>query len=104
VSALGLGSLDPIEVDYIAPSLGSVGTELVTAIYYAAQGDDGLREYHERTVKGKGNKARSPAAALGRISGHMRIYFPCDETVAQSRGGRQVSRGASRLAGDGFRR
>lgn len=105
VSALGLATPDPIEMDYIAPSLGSVGAELVTALYYAAQGDDGLREYRERTArgkgsaKGKGTRVRPPAAALEGIDGRLRIYFPSDETVAQSRGGRQVSR-ASQQAGE----
>jgi hypothetical protein len=91
VSTLGLESTDDAELDYIVSSLGSVNHDLITAIYYAAQGDNGLKEYHERTARGKKAKTSSTEAALGKINDHFRIYFPSRDTVDQSRGGKQVS-------------
>ncbi|KAK9772650.1 putative Tyrosyl-DNA phosphodiesterase-domain-containing protein [Seiridium cardinale] len=89
VSTLGLGSSEDIELDYLVSSLGSVNHDLITAIYYAARGDDGLKEYRERTARGKRAKAVSAEAALGKINDHFRIYFPSRDTVDQSRAGRQ---------------
>ncbi|KAI1868282.1 hypothetical protein JX265_007105 [Neoarthrinium moseri] len=88
VSALGLGSAEPIEVDYIASSLGSINSELIAAMYYAAQGDDGLKVYGERSSKG----AKRADSVESKLYDRFRIYFPSHETVAQSRGGSQVSR------------
>ncbi|KAH8653643.1 tyrosyl-DNA phosphodiesterase-domain-containing protein [Xylariales sp. PMI_506] len=84
VSTLGLTSNGEIELDYIVSSLGSVNNELLTAIYYAARGDDGLKEYQERTAKGKKKAPSSSSFADDKF----RIYFPSHETISQSRGGK----------------
>ncbi|ETS75668.1 hypothetical protein PFICI_12612 [Pestalotiopsis fici W106-1] len=87
ISALGLDTSADVELDYIVSSLGSVNHDLLTAIYYAAQGNDGLKEYNERSARGKRAKAISIKAALGKINDQLRIYFPSQETVERSRGG-----------------
>ncbi|KAF7517421.1 hypothetical protein G7054_g13826 [Neopestalotiopsis clavispora] len=92
ISTLGLDTLADVELDYIVSSLGSVNHDLLTAIYYAAQGNDGLKEYNERSARGKRAKAISVKAALGRINDCLRIYFPSHDTVERSRGGTKVSR------------
>lgn len=84
-------STGSIEVDYVSASLGSVNNDLITAIYYAAQGDDGLKEYSQRAERGKKAKTTSAEDALGQINNHFRIYFPSRQTVDESRGGREVS-------------
>lgn len=61
-------------------------------------GDDGLAEYKSRigrTGAAAKNKSSSPWAA--KLKDRFRIYFPTDETVAQSRGGRMVSLVSARL-------
>jgi hypothetical protein len=92
VSALNLKASDDIEIDYVAPSLGSVNNDLINAIYYAAQGDDGLKEYCQRTAKGRTNRAGTSEDTMGpKLKDGFRIYFPSHDTVAQSRGGKEVS-------------
>ncbi|KAH8202228.1 hypothetical protein TruAng_003605 [Truncatella angustata] len=82
---------DAIELDYVVSSLGSVSHDLITAIYYAAQGDDGLGEYRERSARAKQAKASSVEEALRRINDHFRVYFPSRHMIEQSRGGRQCA-------------
>ncbi|KAM7199827.1 hypothetical protein V8F33_004231 [Rhypophila sp. PSN 637] len=80
VKGLALGSEAPVEVDFVCASLGALNDSLLNAIYYACQGDDGLKEYHSRTTKSKGKLDRI-------VRSHMRVYFPSRETVERSRGG-----------------
>ncbi|RYP41044.1 hypothetical protein DL768_010555 [Monosporascus sp. mg162] len=54
-----------VEIDYVVSSLGSVNTNLISAIYHAAQGDNGLEEYEERSArssKGKRTTKSQPEA------------------------------------------
>ncbi|KAK8855399.1 Tyrosyl-DNA phosphodiesterase 1 [Apiospora arundinis] len=88
VSALGLKTPSLIDIDLVISSLGSVNHELLCALYYAAQGDDGQKVLRERTSKAKtknvGAKHELTSATL---EDHFRIYFPSHDTVAHSRGG-----------------
>ncbi|KAL2134218.1 hypothetical protein VTI74DRAFT_723 [Chaetomium olivicolor] len=88
VSNLGLSSSTPVEMDFICASLGAVNYSLLTALYYACQGDSGLKEYSSRaaTAKGKGSgSVRADGQSL--VRAHTRVYFPSRETVLQSKGG-----------------
>ncbi|KAK7934925.1 tyrosyl-DNA phosphodiesterase domain-containing protein [Apiospora marii] len=87
VSALGLNTPSLIDIDLVISSLGSVNQELLCALYYAAQGDDGQKVLRERTSKAKAKKADAKHEASSTIEDHLRIYFPSHDTVAQSRGG-----------------
>jgi hypothetical protein len=69
-------------------SLGNVNSSLITALYHACQGDSGLKEYELRTSKGQG---RALGQAVAAAKAHTRIFFPSLETVAQSKGGKDVS-------------
>ncbi|OTA60229.1 phospholipase D/nuclease [Hypoxylon sp. EC38] len=89
VKSLGLDTTEDIEVDFLASSLGSVNMDLVSAIYYAAQGDNGMKEYNMRTAKGGKNKG--PTQAKLDLKDKFRIYFPSRDTVMQSRGGRNAA-------------
>ncbi|KAM6515375.1 hypothetical protein FSOLCH5_009604 [Fusarium solani] len=92
VASLGLATDDPVEVDIVCASLGSLNYDLVGAMYNACRGDDGLAEYKSRigrTGAAAKNKSSSPWAA--KLKDRFRIYFPTDETVAQSRGGRMAA-------------
>ncbi|KAI1454946.1 phospholipase D/nuclease [Annulohypoxylon moriforme] len=86
VKSLGLNTTEDIEVDFMVSSLGSVNMDLVSAIYYAAQGDDGLKEYGMRSAKGSKNKGSTSA-----IKDKFRIYFPSHETVIKGRGGKNAA-------------
>ncbi|KAI1144654.1 phospholipase D/nuclease [Hypoxylon sp. FL0543] len=88
VKSLGLDTTEDIEVDFVVSSLGSVNMDLVSAIYYAAQGDNGMKEYEARTAKGARNKG--PTQAKVDLKNNFRIYFPSRDTVIQSRGGRNA--------------
>ncbi|KAI0127492.1 ubiquitin interaction domain-containing protein [Xylariales sp. AK1849] len=90
VSNLGLNSSVDIELDYVVSSLGSVNAELVSAIYYAAQGNDGLKEYQERTAKvPKGKPASARDIMSAKLNDRFRVYFPSHDTVSESRGGKK---------------
>ncbi|KAK1968108.1 ubiquitin interaction domain-containing protein [Colletotrichum sublineola] len=96
VRSLGLATEDAIDIDYVASSLGSLNHTYLKAIYYACQGDSGMKEYDARQSK----TTRSKAAKAGlddsrqvgnepfQLQRHFRIYFPTENTVSSSRGGR----------------
>ncbi|KAK3322337.1 tyrosyl-DNA phosphodiesterase-domain-containing protein [Apodospora peruviana] len=84
VADLGLASRGPIEVDVVCASLGAVNDSLLTALHYACQGDSGLKEYEARTAK---RKVVGDSVA---VKSHTRVYFPSQETVTRSRGGRNA--------------
>ncbi|KAF4120288.1 Tyrosyl-DNA phosphodiesterase [Geosmithia morbida] len=88
VAVLGLAtSTGAVDVDIVAASLGSINRDLIGAIYNACQGDNGMKEYNERTSRKRGQKM--PADVLPQqLQDHVRIYFPAETTVAKSRGGR----------------
>ncbi|KFH43118.1 hypothetical protein ACRE_061600 [Hapsidospora chrysogenum ATCC 11550] len=86
VASLGLANSASVEVDIVAASLGSINTDLIGALYNACQGDNGMKEYNARASR-KPSGARS-AGLSQHLKDHVRIYFPTEETVAKSRGGR----------------
>ncbi|KND91454.1 hypothetical protein TOPH_03719 [Tolypocladium ophioglossoides CBS 100239] len=88
VAALGLATTEPIEVDVVCASLGSIKGELVEAMYNACQGDAGMKEYHARTSRKPSDKRSKPSQLL---KDRFRIYFPTNQTVSESRGGRAAA-------------
>ncbi|KAI1102584.1 phospholipase D/nuclease [Jackrogersella minutella] len=89
ISSLGLDTTDEIEVDFVTGSLGSLKMDLISAIYYAAQGDDGMKEYEMRNPKGGKNK--KPVQAKSNLNDRFRFYFPSLDTVVRSRGGKNAA-------------
>ncbi|KAI1384501.1 phospholipase D/nuclease [Hypoxylon trugodes] len=89
VTSLGLNTTENVEVDFITASLGSLNKDLLTALYYASQGDNGLKEYETRSTKGSKNKP-APKAKLD-LNDKFRIYFPSQDTVTKSRGGKDAA-------------
>ncbi|KAH7038016.1 tyrosyl-DNA phosphodiesterase-domain-containing protein [Microdochium trichocladiopsis] len=87
VSNLSLGTTTDIEIDYAASSLGALKEDFLRAIYYAAQGDSGMRRHKERAAIAA-RRLAAPAASSD-IKTRFRIYFPSYDTVASSRGGTQ---------------
>ncbi|KAI1338069.1 tyrosyl-DNA phosphodiesterase-domain-containing protein [Xylariaceae sp. FL0016] len=85
VKSLGLETLFDVEIDFVVASLGSVNIDLITSLYYAAQGDDGMKEYEKRYAKGP--KKATGDNGLRTFKDKFRIYFPSRDTVVQSRGG-----------------
>ncbi|KAF9245169.1 hypothetical protein DTO012A7_8824 [Penicillium roqueforti] len=81
VKALGLETNAPINVDYIASSLGNINIPFLRSIYLACKGDNALLEYELRTA----NKKKEPRTEVEAINreclDHFRIYFPSDQTV-----------------------
>ncbi|KAK4242628.1 hypothetical protein C8A03DRAFT_11236 [Achaetomium macrosporum] len=90
VSALGLSTPDPIELDFVCASLGAVNYSLLLALYYACQGDSGLKEYGKR-ITGNKTKGASSAKDEAMLRDHMRVYFPSRDTVLQSKGGKDAA-------------
>ncbi|KAK3944700.1 hypothetical protein QBC46DRAFT_158420 [Diplogelasinospora grovesii] len=95
VSALSLSSKDPIEVDFVCASLGAINDSLLKALYYACQGDLGLKEYESRTPgasrKGKDAASTRSTCDSTTIRDHFRVYFPSHDTVMRSKGGRNAA-------------
>jgi len=92
ITELGLASTEPIQLDFVASSIGSLNDEFMRSIYLAAQGDDGLSEYTLRTTK-KLPMTVDSRRKVSKDTGkdwrdNFRFYFPTDETVADSLGGK----------------
>jgi hypothetical protein len=87
ISTLGLKTSDDIELDVAVASLGALNNELIYALYYAAQGDDGFKEYGQRTAQSKAKKS----GINPNLDDRFRIYFPSHDTVVQSHRGKDVS-------------
>ncbi|KAI1115026.1 tyrosyl-DNA phosphodiesterase-domain-containing protein [Nemania sp. NC0429] len=88
VESLGLATTSEVELDVVVASLGAVNKDLISAIYNAAQGDNGLREYEKRTASGGGKKKTTQQSESTPQPSSFRIYFPSHETVSQSRSGK----------------
>ncbi|OHE91039.1 ubiquitin interaction domain-containing protein, partial [Colletotrichum orchidophilum] len=98
VRSLGLATDNAVDVDYVTSSLGSLNHGFLTTIYYACQGDSGMKEYEARQSKTTKNKAAKTGLAGSRpadidkeplqLQHHFRIYFPTEKTVSSSWGGR----------------
>ncbi|KAI5457904.1 tyrosyl-DNA phosphodiesterase-domain-containing protein [Mariannaea sp. PMI_226] len=88
VASLGLATSDPVEVDLVCASLGAINSDLVGAMYNACQGDDGMTEYNSRLSRATKAKALE---SMHPVKDRFRIYFPTEQTVARSRGGRMAA-------------
>ncbi|UQC78075.1 ubiquitin interaction domain-containing protein [Colletotrichum lupini] len=98
IRSLGLATENAVDIDYVASSLGSLNHGFLTMIYYACQGDSGMKEYEAR--QSKMTKSKAAKTGLGgsrpvdidkeplQLQHHFRIYFPTEKTVSSSRGGR----------------
>ncbi|RDA87282.1 hypothetical protein CP532_1318 [Ophiocordyceps camponoti-leonardi (nom. inval.)] len=90
VRTLGLATTEPIEVDMSA-SLGNLKCGFVEALYNACQGDDGMKEYGQRTAAKPTRKPdddKKKPRDWQRLKDRIRIYFPTNQTVSDSRGGK----------------
>ncbi|KMU89302.1 hypothetical protein CIHG_06974 [Coccidioides immitis H538.4] len=88
VTMLGLQTPQPLKLDYITSSLGSLNDQFMRSMYLAAQGDNGLKELTLRTSKtfpsdkwGVTVKKADGAEWKDRFL----IYFPSLKTVQGSR-------------------
>ncbi|KAL8759091.1 MAG: hypothetical protein Q9184_003732 [Pyrenodesmia sp. 2 TL-2023] len=102
ISQLGLASgtgEQPLAIDYITSSVGSLNMDFLSTLYLAAQGDDGMKDYNWRnTAISKRDKTY---AALQKqktdaqeklrkqVEQGFRIYYPSQDTVKASKGGPQ---------------
>ncbi|KAG6042178.1 hypothetical protein E4U41_003924 [Claviceps citrina] len=87
IEALGLASVEPIEVDFACSSLGALKFGFVRNIYRACQGLTS-KDLLETDQKNKVVKEHDDSLQLQQ---HFRIYFPSHSTVISSRGGELVS-------------
>nr|KMM63835.1 hypothetical protein CPAG_00189 [Coccidioides posadasii RMSCC 3488] len=88
VTMLGLQTPQPLKLDYVTSSLGSLNDQFMRSMYLAAQGDNGLKELTLRTSKtfpsdkwGVTVKKADGAEWKDRFL----IYFPSLKTVQGSR-------------------
>ncbi|PHH84121.1 hypothetical protein CDD83_2444 [Cordyceps sp. RAO-2017] len=87
VTALGLATTDPVEVDLACASLGAIKYSLIESIYNACQGDGGMKEYLARINRKPGVNHSGSLGAYQLLKDRFRIYFPTNRTVRDSRGG-----------------
>lgn len=90
VAKLGLQTSEALSIDFVTSSIGSLNIGFLSALYLAAQGDDGLTEYEWRS-SGTTNKAAHIQAIKEKtqkqVNESFHIYFPTRDTVASSTGG-----------------
>ncbi|OKL56771.1 hypothetical protein UA08_07925 [Talaromyces atroroseus] len=91
VQSLGLRTHEPINIDFVTSSIGSLTDEFMRSIYLSAQGDDGTTEYTLRTFK-TFPISTTDDNPIQRNTGaewkkHFRVYYPSDQTVSKSKGG-----------------
>ncbi|KAJ5521244.1 hypothetical protein N7527_005359 [Penicillium freii] len=80
IKTLGLETKAPINVNYIASSLGNLNPPFLRSIYLACKGDNALLDYELRTNKKK--EPRTEVEAYNKeCLDHFRVYFPSDETA-----------------------
>ena len=94
ISNLGLATEDPLNIEYITSSVGSLNTEFLATLYLAAQGDQGIGVYNWRTTPASKlskivdrNMQAKQQTAHKQIATGFKIYFPSMETVRTSTGG-----------------
>ncbi|KAI9660302.1 MAG: hypothetical protein M1829_006504 [Trizodia sp. TS-e1964] len=101
IRKLGLQTQHDLDIDYVTSSMGALNDQLLSTLYLAAQGNDGLIEYGWRTDnpktsrKGASSAATSSAmeqqgATIRAIHAGFRVYFPTRETVLSSKGPEHV--------------
>ncbi|CAF9911263.1 MAG: hypothetical protein HETSPECPRED_000285 [Heterodermia speciosa] len=96
IQRLHLATDEPLNLDFITSSVGSLNFDFLSAIYLAAQGDDGTTQMARRVLlQGKSKKeqrerenaAREQQLLVETLKRNFRIYFPTHDTVANSTGG-----------------
>ncbi|KAK2764860.1 hypothetical protein FQN54_008557 [Arachnomyces sp. PD_36] len=93
VKAMGLATTQPLKIDFVTSSVGSLNDEFLRSMYLAAQGDDGLTELTLRSSKKfPATRINDPFVAVSKETGtewkdRFRVYFPSKKTVQESRGG-----------------
>ncbi|KAJ5932975.1 hypothetical protein N7516_007464 [Penicillium verrucosum] len=81
IKTLGLETNAPINVDYVASSLGNLNTPFLRSIYLACKGDNALLDYELRTANKKKEPRTEVEAHNQECLDHFRVYFPSDETA-----------------------
>ncbi|KAI6375733.1 hypothetical protein MCOR25_002895 [Pyricularia grisea] len=87
IQNLGLATDEPVEIDFVASSIGSLKYGYLAALYNAFQGDSGLKDYQSRASKTKNTKEDAASVQKAKLRNCFRIYFPSLGTVETSRGG-----------------
>lgn len=90
VRDLGLDTEGPLNIDFLAASIGNLNEKFLKSMYLAAKGDDGMTEYewrNHRSTKKKGVESEEEHRVSDEVRSRCRIYFPSYETVHTSRGG-----------------
>ncbi|TLD22890.1 hypothetical protein PspLS_07232, partial [Pyricularia sp. CBS 133598] len=87
IQKLGLATDEPVEIDFVASSMGSLKYGYLAALYNAFQGDSGLKDYQSRAAKTKMSKEDAALTQKEKLRDCFRIYFPSLATVEASRGG-----------------
>ncbi|EKV12245.1 hypothetical protein PDIG_45700 [Penicillium digitatum PHI26] len=93
IKALGLETNAPINVNYVASSLGNINTPFLRSIYLACKGDNALLDYELRTANKKKEPCTEVEAHNQECLDHFRVYFPSEKTA------REVHRNAKSVIG-----
>ena len=97
VSRLGLTANNPLKIDYVTSSVGSLNLDFLSTMYMAAKGDDGMTEFGWRNNQPKKRDKdyhrltkeidTSRETAKEETKRGFTIYFPSEKTVKKSTGG-----------------
>ena len=89
VSRLGLQTTNPISLDFITSSVGSLNIDFLSRIYSACQGKQASASPPTTTTSKKASGSSSSPSWSNtsdekQIKSHFRLYFPTHETVRSS--------------------
>ncbi|KAJ5778930.1 hypothetical protein N7457_006650 [Penicillium paradoxum] len=85
IKTLGLETNSPLNIDYVASSMGSLNTQFLRSIYLACKGDNALLDYELRTSRKKVKGQSHPADTYNKeCLDRFRVYFPSGQTVREA--------------------
>ena len=98
INELGLMTDEPLSIDFVTSSVGSLNIDFLTMLYLAARGDDGTAEYQWRKpASGKARNMVNTTVTNGtkshqeqlrnEVRENFHIYFPTHDTVKSSKAG-----------------
>ena len=87
VNMLHLNSKNPVQIDYITSSVGSLNGEFLQSMYAAAKGHDGLKV--QRVQRGKSIASQDMQVDQNRDDWrkNFRCYFPSEGAIKESKAG-----------------
>ncbi|EEA18915.1 conserved hypothetical protein [Talaromyces marneffei ATCC 18224] len=95
VTSLGLKTREPINIDFVTSSIGSLTDEFMRSIYLSAQGKQTLYSIIRTIILnvscrlGGDGSTNAQRTTSSEWKSRFRVYYPSEQTVSQSKGSRR---------------